>query len=40
MPYLVTAGDRAARNYASQEAVEHYRKAVEIQAAVEAWAGC
>ncbi|MEZ4768869.1 MAG: adenylate/guanylate cyclase domain-containing protein [Caldilineales bacterium] len=35
MPYLVAAGDRAARNYASQEAIEHYRKAVGVQAAVE-----
>ena len=35
IPYLVIAGDNAARNYASHEAIGHYRKAVELQAAVE-----
>ena len=35
MPFLVTAGDNAARNYASHEAIGHYRKAVELQAVVE-----
>ena len=35
MPYLIIAGNAAARNYASHEAIGHFRQAVELQAAVE-----
>lgn len=35
MPYLVEAGDRAARAYATAEAIGFYREAIELRAAVE-----
>ena len=35
MPYLVQAGDQAARSYATTEAIEFYTKALDLRAAVE-----
>jgi tetratricopeptide (TPR) repeat protein len=34
VPYLVDSGDRAARAYATEEAIAYYRQALELQAAI------
>lgn len=35
MPYFIQAGDRAARGYSAMEAIDFYRKALNLKAAVE-----